>query len=183
MQKNKRVTIAPEACILGGLFLLLVPLPWLAAWIVAAVVHELGHIVFIRLCGGTIQHFRLSLGGALLEVTGMSYGRELLCSLAGPIFGLLLVGLLHRFPRLAICALVQSAYNLLPVFPLDGGRALRSLLSRFVPLSIALTSSRVVSVATITGLFLLGLVLVRRIGQLALLVPMCLLLRYLYRSE
>lgn len=46
----------------------------------------------------------------------------------GPIFGLLPVLLWEKCPRLAFCATLLSAWNMLPIYPLDGGRALRLLL-------------------------------------------------------
>ena len=36
----------------------------------------------------------------------------------------------EKCPRLAFCATLLSAWNLLPIYPLDGGRALRLLLRR-----------------------------------------------------
>ena len=59
----------------------------------------------------------------------MTAGGELLCALAGPFGSLLLALLLRHVPELAICGLIQGVYNLLPLYPLDGGRALRCLFS------------------------------------------------------
>lgn len=125
----KKIQVSPGACILLSFLLLTVPLKWLLAAWGAAMVHELCHLAAIRACGGTVCEIRVGAGGAILETGPMTAGRELLCALAGPFGSLLLSLLLRRFPELAICGLVQGIYNLFPLFPLDGGRALRCLLS------------------------------------------------------
>ncbi len=104
--------------------LLLIPLDWLAAMAAAGAVHELGHWLAVRLLGGEVLSFRLALGGAVMESSPMAPGKALLCSLAGPLAGACLLLLYPCFPRLALCAGVQTLCNLLPVKPLDGGRML-----------------------------------------------------------
>ncbi len=173
------VMIGPEIFLLGSLGLLLLPLPWLAAWVAAATLHELGHIGAILLCGGRILHFRLRFDGAVLETGGLRYGREALCALAGPACGLALLLTAQQFPRLAICGVIQSAYNLLPVFPLDGGRALRCFLVQHLPLDRAVWCSRTASFAAIAcllGLAAYGAVALG-LGMLPFLLPLVLFLR------
>lgn len=125
----KKIYISPGACILAAFLLLAVPLKWLlAAWI-AAIFHELCHIAAIHVCNGSVCEIRVGAGGALLETSPMTAGKELLCALAGPFGSLLLTLLLRCISELAICGCIQGVYNLLPLYPLDGGRALRCLFS------------------------------------------------------
>ncbi len=108
---------------------LLLPAKWLAASLLAALVHEMFHWLVLALLGRGRSAVRLSARGAGLDAAGLSRGAELLCTLAGPVGALLLLFSGRHYPRLAICALAQSAYNLLPVYPLDGGRAVYCLSS------------------------------------------------------
>ena len=110
-----------------GLMVLLFPVRVLAGILLAAAIHEAGHILAVRLCGGRINRIRLHIGGAELIAAPLSPGRELLCILAGPAAGALTVLAWRIFPELAVAGLLQTAFNLLPLPNLDGGRALRNI--------------------------------------------------------
>ncbi|MCI8526459.1 MAG: hypothetical protein HFF17_11215 [Oscillospiraceae bacterium] len=88
--------------------------------------HELGHAAALALTGVPIRQLRLNLGGAVLETGEMDYRREILCALAGPLTNVCLVPLGRWFPMFATLSLCLAVFNLLPVSPLDGGRALRA---------------------------------------------------------
>lgn len=125
--------ISGTSWILGAMLLLVVPLNWLLAAATAAVFHELSHSAAILLLGGKIHGLKILPDGIRMETSPMTAWQEILCSLAGPAGSLLLVLLGKHTPRIALCALVQGCYNLLPVYPLDGGRALHCLLRLFLP--------------------------------------------------
>ena len=81
----------PELSVSGGFFLIVgwfaVSCGGEAALLVlsAALLHELGHILALRLSGAGICWLRISVLGAIMETRGnLSYGQELLCLLAGP---------------------------------------------------------------------------------------------------
>ena len=110
-----------------GLMVLLFPVRVLAGLLLAAVIHEAGHILAVALCGGRLYRIRLHIGGAKLIAAPLSPGRELLCILAGPAAGAVTVLAWRVFPELAVAGLLQTAFNLLPLPNLDGGRALRNI--------------------------------------------------------
>ena len=112
-----------------ALLILLVPFSWLGAMVVAAAIHEFCHYLTIVLLTGRRAGIRLLSGSAKIPLPEMTPWQEAVCALAGPLGGLLLIPLYTVFPRLALCGLVQSLYNLLPIYPLDGGRLLRCVLS------------------------------------------------------
>lgn len=129
----RRVEAEPAVCILFALLLLVLPLRWLVAAVFAAAFHELCHILTVRLCGGRVFRIRIGLTGAAMETDSMSLSREMLCALAGPAGSFLLLLIGRWFPEAAVCGVVHGIYNMLPVYPLDGGRALRCFLKMTVP--------------------------------------------------
>ena len=119
-------------CILWALMILVLPVDVLLAAAGAAAVHELCHALAVRLTGGQVLGLTLRAGGLTMEVSPMPPGRELLCALAGPAGSLLLAML--PVPKLALCALIQGMFNLLPLEGLDGGRILGCILEMTIPI-------------------------------------------------
>lgn len=103
-------------------------------------IHEAGHLVAILLLHCRVERLGLRLSGLNLDYTEghLSYGQDAIIALAGPLANLAAAGLLvlcsHFRPTegmyLAIGVQVLLAgFNLLPALPLDGGRALRALIT------------------------------------------------------
>ncbi len=129
-----RIEVAPESYVLFGLMVFLLPLRWWLAAMTAAFFHELCHYAAVAAFGGRVQKISVHFGGIRMDTTPLTSGQSAVASLAGPVGSLLLLLFFRKLPRLAICAFLQSAFNLLPLFPLDGGRAVQSLLEmRFSP--------------------------------------------------
>ena len=123
----------PWACLLAALMLLTLPLDWLVGAAAAAAVHEFCHILAVRLTGGKLLSLDLKPGGAVIRAEIPTTTREFLCTLAGPLGSFFLYLLRFRFPKLAVCGLFQGMFNLIPVYPLDGGRMVKLLLDSLCP--------------------------------------------------
>ena len=111
-----------------ALGLLLLPLSWLFAAAVAAMIHELGHLVAAKIRKVPWQELAIGAGGMVMYMGCMTDKDTILISFAGPGASLLLCSLLYIWPQVAICGVVQGLYNLLPIYPLDGGRVLYALI-------------------------------------------------------
>lgn len=128
-----RIWVSGWGCVALALTLLVLPLPWVAAAVLAAAVHELCHYLAIAALGGKVGRIAVGSGGAAMELGCLSLVRELLAAAAGPVGSLSLMLMGRFFPRLALCGLVQGLFNLLPIYPLDGGRILRRALELALP--------------------------------------------------
>jgi len=109
--------------------------PWA---ILACVLHEWGHYTAVKLMGGQVTCLHLTAVGGEMVLSRrklLSYGKELFTVLAGPGVNIGAAVLLTTLPArewsmlFAGLNLVIGLFNLLPVYPLDGGRALRLILT------------------------------------------------------
>jgi Zn-dependent protease len=117
---------------------------------VSVAIHELGHSWAARRYGIEVKSITLWLLGGLASFAEMpkEWQREFWIALAGPVTSVLLAGvfagLLQLAPAslpvvvftlgfLAIVNVVLAIFNMLPAFPMDGGRVLRALLARNRP--------------------------------------------------
>ncbi len=117
------------------------------AFFVCIVLHELGHAVVARATGLPIRGITLFIFGGVAEMTEepKSAGGEFVMAIAGPIVSAVLGALfllltavgrsagwpeppLMAFQWLGVINLVLVAFNIVPAFPLDGGRVFRSIL-------------------------------------------------------
>ena len=121
---------------------------------VSVTIHELGHSWVALRYGIEIESITLWILGRMAALTSVprEWDREFRIAVAGPITSVLVgaichVGLLATpgplpvprflFGWLAITNVTLTAFNLLPAFPMDGGRILRALLARQRPYASA----------------------------------------------
>lgn len=121
------IRIEASACILGAAALLIVPLRWLLGAVAAAGVHELGHLLALKGMGVYVSGMSIGIGGAKIQTGSMTRWQELLAAAAGPVAGLLLTLFARWIPCCAVCAAVQTVFNLLPLGEQDGKRMIRCL--------------------------------------------------------
>lgn len=133
MPRFPQIEISPGFYIAMAVAVLILPLNWLLAAATAACIHEIGHILTLLVCGGRVEKIQIGAGGAVIHTAAVAWGRDVLCTLAGPVSGFLLVLTFPWFPTLAFCGLIQTMFNLLPVGSLDGGQILYILLQQYSP--------------------------------------------------
>lgn len=126
---KRRIVFDPGAVLLLGLLLFALSLQEIVALLLSACVHELGHVAAMLSLGVPIYGVRFAVSGPVIRCGAVSSRmQQFFCALAGPALGVLLAGVIFPFwPLCAEVSLLLSLMNLLPVSPLDGGRALSSL--------------------------------------------------------
>lgn len=126
-----------------------------ASFITALLFHEAGHLLLLWLLGAKVHRLRLAASGAVIVTEPLSYGQEIAVAAAGPFCNLLLFLLNTKtHPVAAFVNLCLLAYNLLPFYPMDGGRLLRALLHLLLPERAALWTER--GIAICCGVLLLA---------------------------
>ena len=126
---NSRFNIQPSFLITFAFALLIIPVRWVFGWFIAVSFHEICHYIAICLFDIPVYRISISASGAKMQTGEMSAFQETFCALAGPLGSFVLLAFLHMFPYMSLCALAQSIFNLLPIYPLDGGRVTTGILA------------------------------------------------------
>lgn len=165
---RKSLGLGVLAVLLAGFFW-----GWLygMALIVAVIIQEFGHVAAFRVCGHNDARFRLIplLGGvAISNSLPATHARSLFITLMGPAICLgpmvlsfaiavlifqtatapLTFGIGSFFYSLGLVLGALNFFNLLPLWPLDGGRITQSLVYHFAP---RLTHHASIAMAVLAG--------------------------------
>lgn len=132
LRRTVEFEVLPEFYIFLSVMLLLLPLPWLFAALGAGFLHELGHYLSVKAFRIPVYRILLGAGGARMKTGAMNPPQSVLCASAGPFVGGLLFLLFPILPRVAVCGLLQTVYNILPFPDFDGSRILRGILTMLV---------------------------------------------------
>jgi stage IV sporulation protein FB len=140
-----------------------------AAILISILVHELGHALLQRAFGGRPEIVLYAFGGyASAYGVRESWWRNILIALAGPFAGFFLAGLVWGYVQLAGEPEAPLAYlfvnamlwinvvwgvlNLFPIWPLDGGRVAREVLTLLMKPSTGIVVSLAISAVVAAGL-------------------------------
>ncbi|OVE83342.1 CBS domain-containing protein [Natronolimnobius baerhuensis] len=153
-------------------------MPWILGFtaavglFVGVILHELGHSLTAQRYGFPIDSITLWLFGGIAALSEMpeDWRQEFNIAIAGPIVSILVgiasFGLFYLTPAsfdgarfvlgyLAILNIALAGFNMLPAFPMDGGRVLRAFLARSKPYAKATQQAATVGkiFAVLMGIF------------------------------
>lgn len=165
---------------------------WVPILLLSVLFHELAHAATIALLGfGPSRVFLGGMGGLTVNQRRARPWQDLLISLAGPLASFLLAWicllifssvtvartdrmLAALLPQLYHANLIWGIFNLVPVYPLDGGQTARNVLRTFLTerrsFLISIWSSMVIGaaiavVALVRGWFFLAIVVAMMVAQ------------------
>lgn len=161
-----KFTIHPLFFVFGLYFALTGKVFFFIMIVLSAVLHEFGHYVSSEKCGYKLDKICLMPYGAIIkgDMVSFDYKDEVVIAFFGPLTNFLVVlafvSLWWFAPetyayteQIVFCNLSLATINLLPCYPLDGGRILLASLSVWIKRKTALLVCKIIS--TILGLFLL----------------------------
>lgn len=142
----KKIPVHPSFVLLIAWFVAMADFKGFLMFVCVVLAHELGHYFVARKQGYKLDSFFLAPYGVSLNYKEASFdsGDEIKIALAGPlvniVFSIFAIALFWIFPStysFTITFVEQSLalglFNLLPCYPLDGGRVLAGFLSQKMP--------------------------------------------------
>ncbi len=149
--------------------------------------HEMWHIIVLKLVGGKVRGLSAVGIGIKLNSDMLGYKQEIAVALAGPLasFFMFIVFLPFALKNeyTMFCAfsnLIIFIINILPVFPLDGGRALYFFMCERVLPFTASKITKCITVIFLLPLFILSVIILIKTGYNLTLMLICLYLFVLF---
>jgi len=144
IKSSRLFSIHPISVIVWLWLLIVLGVPMALSYIFAILIHELGHFSVAKKCGYQLSKFSFSPYGVSLSYLeeNLENRDEFWIALAGPlanlVFSLLVVGIWWIFPSVYFftssfveISILLALFNLLPAFPMDGGRIFVAVASHY----------------------------------------------------
>lgn len=172
-----RLDVSPAALLLFSLIYFFDSTGTTSLIVPAAAVHELGHLAVLRFFKVNITRIRLTVTGLVIDSMGNPSTR-LFCIMStssGPLAGFVLALICSCFSSeyIRLCGAVSfwlSVLNLLPAYPLDGGRLLSGLVPTVSFAKVSLITSAILLAAGIVIFFALSAIVPMLFGLWLVLV-------------
>ncbi len=137
--------------------------------LVCCVLHEIGHLIVLKLAGGKVKSISLGVYGMRIDVLPdikLSFFKSALISLGGPMMNLLLVllGCLIKNQMLLNTNLVLMLFNLLPIESMDGYNVIFNLLLIKCDTEKLKTALKIISAVFLSILYFFSFLLLFKTG-------------------
>lgn len=140
----RKISIHPISIVVWLWLLIMSGIVYALNFVLVVLIHEFGHYVVAKILGYKLKKFSISPYGFVLkyEEKNFNYRDELKIAMAGPVANfvsiLIIFGLWWLFPTIyfvtesfVVESLILALINLLPAYPLDGGRIFIDIASYF----------------------------------------------------
>ena len=127
---------------------------------IAILIHEIAHIVVALLLKVNVKELLLMpFGVCAIYCDRISSKKEILISIAGPLMSLIIF-LFSKDILIKNINLLIMMFNLIPIYPLDGGRILKNFLKVKYGYNKGIKITQVISDFFIVGIFVLSIIFI-----------------------
>ena len=183
--KNLRINYSYSAVIFAASLIIFGYSEIILPLILAVIIHELGHLSAILLCGGNAESLSVNMGGFVIGYSSshFTFYEDIICAVSGPVFGFIAAFLASKWGFTVFSGICFSIniFNMIPVRPLDGGRVLWSFLVMLMPVR-GETICRIIESIILCVLALLAMYIAYKTGNFSLLY-IAIVLTFYYCKE